>query len=148
MTLKQKQLVQSSREKVLPISESAATLFYERLFELDPSTRPLFKHTNMPEQRKKLMHVIGTVVNGLNMLDQLSPAVSNLGRRHMAYGVTDEHYSSVGRALIWTLEQGLGADFTPEVKEAWTTVYDVLADTMKNAKGRTEASERHHQEIE
>ena len=148
MTLKQKQLVQNSWEKVLPISESAATLFYERLFELDPSTRPLFKHTNMPEQRKKLMHVIGTVVNGLNMLDQLSPAVSNLGRRHMAYGVTDEHYSSVGRALIWTLEQGLGADFTPEVKEAWSTVYDVLADTMKNAKGRTEASEYHHQEIE
>jgi hemoglobin-like flavoprotein len=94
------------------------------------------------------MHVIGTVVNGLNMLDQLSPAVSNLGRRHMAYGVTDEHYSSVGRALIWTLEQVLGADFTPEVKEAWTTVYNVIADTMKNAKGRTEASECHHQEIE
>jgi hemoglobin-like flavoprotein len=73
--------------------------------------------------------------------------VSNLGRRHLAYGVTDEHYSSVGRALIWTLEHGLGADFTPEVKEAWTTVYTALADTMKNAKGRTEASER-HQEIE
>ena len=140
MTLKQKQLVQNSWEKVLPISESVATLFYERLFELDPSTRPLFKHTNMPEQRKKLMHVIGTVVNGLNMLDQLSPAVSNLGRRHMAYGVTDEHYSSVGRALIWTLEQVLGADVTPEVKEAWTTVYNVIADTMKNAKARTEAS--------
>ena len=148
MTLKQKQLVQNSWEKVLPISESAATLFYERLFELDPSTRPLFKHTNMPEQRKKLMGAIGTLVNGLNMLDQLIPTVSNLGRRHMAYGVTDEHYSSVGRALIWTLEQGLGADFTPEVKEAWSTVYDVLADTMRNAKGRTEASECHHQEIE
>jgi hemoglobin-like flavoprotein len=119
----------------------AATLFYGRLFELDPSTRPLFKHTNMPEQRKKLMHVIGMVVNGLNMLDQLIPAVSNLGRRHLAYGVTDEHYSSVGRALIWTLEQVLGADFTPEVKEAWTTVYGVLADTMKNATARTEATE-------
>ena len=86
------------------------------------------------------MHVIGTVVDGLNRLDQLIPAVSNLGRRHTAYGVTDEHYSSVGRALIWTLEQGLGADFTPEVKEAWTTVYDVLANTMKNATARAEAS--------
>ena len=147
MTLKQKQLVENSWEKVLPISESVATLFYERLFELDPSTRPLFKHTNMPEQRKRLMHVIGTVVNGMNMLDQLIPTVSDLGRRHVVYGVTDDHYSSVGKALIWTLEQGLGADFTPEVKEAWTTVYDVLADTMKNAKERTEASERHHQEI-
>ena len=139
MTLKQKQLVQNSWEKVLPISESAATLFYERLFELDPSTRPLFKHTNMPEQRKKLMHIIGTVVNSMNMLDQLIPAVSDLGRRHVVYGVTDEHYSSVGRALIGTLEQVLGADFTPEVKEAWTTVYNVIADTMKNAKARTEA---------
>jgi hemoglobin-like flavoprotein len=138
MTLKQKQLVQSSWEKVLPISESVATLFYERLFELDPSTRPLFKHTNMPEQRKKLMRAIDMVVNGLNMLDQLIPAVSDLGRRHVAYGVTDEHYSSVGRALIWTLEQALGADFTPEVKEAWTTAYNVIADTMKNAKARTE----------
>ena len=139
MTLKQKQLVQNSWEKVLPISESVATLFYERLFELDPSTRPLFKHTNMPEQRKKLMSAIGTLVNGLNMLDQLIPVVSELGRRHVAYGVTDEHYSSVGRALIWTLEQVLGADVTPEVKEAWTTVYNVIADTMKNAKARTEA---------
>jgi hemoglobin-like flavoprotein len=140
MTLKQKQLVQNTWEKVLPISESAATLFYGRLFELDPSTRALFKHTNMPEQRKKLMYVIGTVVNGLNVLDQLIPAVSNLGRRHTAYGVTDEHYASVGRALIWALEQGLGADFTPEVKDAWTTVYDVLANTMKNATAQAGAS--------
>ena len=133
MTLDQKQLVQNSWEKVLPISDTAATLFYGRLFELDPSTRPLFKDTNMAQQRKKLMQVIGTVVNGLNMLDQLIPAVSNLGRRHLAYGVRNQHYSSVGTALIWTLEQGLGADFTPEVREAWTTLYAVLAKTMKNA---------------
>jgi hemoglobin-like flavoprotein len=139
MTLKQKELVQSTWEKVLPISETAATLFYGRLFELDPSTRPLFKHTNMPEQRKKLMHMIGAAVNGLNVLDQLIPTVRNLGRRHMAYGVTDQHYATVGRALIWTLEQGLGADFTPEVKEAWTAVYEVLAGTMKNAAARAEA---------
>ena len=133
MNFDQKQLVQNSWEKVLPISDTAATLFYGRLFELDPSTRPLFKDTNMAQQRKKLIQVIGTVVNGLNRLDQLIPTVSNLGRRHLAYGVRDEHYSSVGKALIWTLEQGLGADFTPEVRAAWTTVYAVLAETMKNA---------------
>jgi hemoglobin-like flavoprotein len=133
MTLDQKQLVQNTWEKVLPISDTAATLFYGRLFELDPSTRPLFKDTNMAQQRKKLMQVIGTVVNGLNMLDQLIPAVSNLGRRHLAYGVRNQHYSSVGTALIWTLEQGLGADFTPEVREAWTTLYAMLAKMMKNA---------------
>ena len=133
MTLDQKQLVQKTWEKVLPISGSAATLFYGRLFELDPSTRPLFAHTNMQDQRKKLMHVIGMAVNGLDMLDKLIPAVRDLGQRHVFYGVTHEHYSSVGRALIWTLEQGLGTDFTPEVKEAWTTVYCLLADTMKDA---------------
>jgi hemoglobin-like flavoprotein len=87
----------------------------------------------MPDQRKKLMNVIGMAVDGLDTLDKLIPAVRNLGRRHVSYGVTHEHYSSVGSALIWTLEQGLGADFTPEVKEAWTTVYRLLADTMKDA---------------
>jgi hemoglobin-like flavoprotein len=141
MTPKQKQLVQSSWQKVLPLSEFAAALFYGRLFELDPSTRWLFKHTNMPEQRKKLMYMIGTAVSNLNVLDQLIPAVRNLGRRHSSYGVKEEHYASVGAALLWTLEQGLGEDFTPEVKEAWTIVYGILADTMKNAGGRTEGSE-------
>ena len=133
MTLDQKQLVQKTWEKVLPISESAATLFYDRLFEVDPSTRPLFTHTNMPDQRRKLMSMLGIAVNGLDTLDKLIPAVRDLGQRHVFYGVTQEHYSSVGSALIWALEQGLGADFTPEVKEAWTTVYCLLADTMKDA---------------
>jgi hemoglobin-like flavoprotein len=76
MTLDQKQLVQKTWEKVLPISDYAATLFYRRLFEMEPSTRPLFTHTNMPDQREKLMHVIGMAVNGLDMLDKLIPAVS------------------------------------------------------------------------
>ena len=132
MTLDQKQLVQKTWEKVFPMSESAATLFYDRLFELNPSTRPLFTHTNMPDQRRKLMNVIGMAVNGLDRLDELIPVVRTLGRRHVFYGVTHEHYSSVGSALIWTLEQGLGTDFTLEIKEAWTTVYRLLADTMKD----------------
>src|SRR5580700_3990334 len=133
MTLNQKQLVQKTWKKVLPISESAATLFYGHLFELDPSTRPLFAHTNMPDQRKKLMNVIGMTVDGLDTLDKLIPAVRNLGRRHVSYGVTHEHYFSVGSALIWTSEPGLGADFAPEVKEGWTAVYRLLADAMKDA---------------
>jgi hemoglobin-like flavoprotein len=133
MTLDQKQLVQKTWEKVLPIADSAATLFYGRLFELDPSSRPLFAHTDMPEHRRKLMDAIRMAVNGLDTLDKLIPAVRSLGRRHASYGATHGHYSSVGNALIWTLEQGLGADFTPEVKEAWTTVYQLLADTMKDA---------------
>jgi hemoglobin-like flavoprotein len=133
MTPDQKRLVQKTWEKVLPISESAATLFYDRLFELDPSIRPLFAHTSMPDQRRKLMNVIGMAVDGLDTPDKLIPVVRNLGRRHVSYGVTHEHYSSVGSALIWTLGQGLGAAFTPEVKEAWTNVYRLLADTMKDA---------------
>src|ERR1700738_415321 len=111
MTLDQKQLVQKTWEKVLPISESAATLFYGRLFELDPSTRPFFMHTNMPDQGRKLLNVIGMAVNGLDTLDKLIPALRSLGRGQGFYGVTHEPYSSVGRALIWTLEQRLGADF-------------------------------------
>ena len=78
------------------------------------------------------MNVVGMAVNGLDRPDELIPVVRNLGRRHVIYGVTPEHYSSVGSALIWTLEQGLGTDFTPEIKEAWTTVYRLLADTMKD----------------
>ena len=105
MTLDQKQLVQKTWEKVFPMSESAATLFYDRLFELNPSTRPLFSHTNMPDQRRKLMNVIGMAVNGSDSLDELIPVVRTLGRRHVFYGVTHEHYSSVGSALIWTLER-------------------------------------------
>src|SRR5258707_4763208 len=99
MTLDQKQLVQNTWEKVLPISETAATLFYGRLFELDPTTRPLFKHTNMPEQRKNFMRAIGTVVNGLNTLDQLIPAVREPWTETHGFRVQDEHHSKVGRDL-------------------------------------------------
>src|SRR5258708_16992543 len=97
MTLDQKQLVQKTWEKVLPISESAATLFYGRLFELDPSTRPLFTHTNMPDQGRKLMNVIGMAVNGFDTLDKLIPAVRSLGRGHVFYRVPHVHYSNAGR---------------------------------------------------
>ena len=79
------------------------------------------------------MTMIGVAVKGLDTLDQLVPAVQNLGRRHAGYGVTDAHYDTVGGALLWTLEKGLGPDFTPDVKSAWTTVYTLLATTMKAA---------------
>ena len=108
-------LVQSTWSKVLPASETAADLFYNRSFEIDPSTEALFKG-DMKEQGRKLMQMITAAVNGLNDLDGLVPAVQDLGRRHGGYGVRDEHYSSVASALLWTLEQGLGEDFTPQVK--------------------------------
>ena len=132
MTPAEKDLVQTTFAKVVPIAEQAAALFYGRLFELDPSLRPLFK-TDLGEQGRKLMNMIAFCVKGLDSLDQLVPAVQGLGRRHVGYGVTDAHYDTVGGALLWTLEKGLGPDFTPDVKAAWTTVYVLLASTMKGA---------------
>lgn len=132
MTPEQVTLVQTSWEKVVPISDTAAELFYGRLFEADPALKPLFKG-DMKEQGKKLMTMITTVVRGLKNLGALVPAVQDLGRRHAGYGVKDEHYQVVGESLIWTLEKGLGPDFTPDTKLAWVTAYTILADTMKAA---------------
>jgi hemoglobin-like flavoprotein len=132
MTPEEKQLVQESFAKVVPIAEQAAALFYQNLFDKDPSLKPLFKG-DMAEQGKKLMKMIATAVNGLDRLDAIVPAVQDLGRRHAYYGVKSEHYDTVGAALLQTLEQGLGAAFTPAVKQAWTTVYVLLATTMKDA---------------
>lgn len=138
MTPTQVQLVQSTWEKVVPISEQAAALFYGRLFELDPSLKPLFK-SDIKEQGKKLMTMITVAVRGLTDLGKLVPAVEEMGRRHIGYGVKDEHYATVGTALLWTLEKGLGPDFTPEVKEAWATTYTVLATTMQKGAAKPAA---------
>jgi hemoglobin-like flavoprotein len=132
MTPAQKILVQKTFGQVVPIADTAAALFYGRLFEIDPALRPLFKG-DMVEQGRKLMQMIGVAVNGLDRLDQIVPAVQQLGIRHAGYGVKEEHYAAVAAALLWTLEEGLGADFTPEVKDAWTAAYTVLATTMQQA---------------
>jgi hemoglobin-like flavoprotein len=125
-------LVQNSWQQVVPITDRAAILFYGRLFELDPSLSGLF-HGDMTEQGRKLTTMIDTAVNGLSDLERIVPTVQNLGRRHQMYGVRDQHYDTVAAALLWTLERGLGAAFTPDVRTAWTTTYAVLATTMKNA---------------
>ncbi len=128
----QKKLVQDSFAAVAPNAEAAAGLFYGHLFELDPSLKALFKG-DMKEQGRKLMAMLKIAVAGLDDLGKLVPAVQDLGRRHTAYGVKDEHYNTVAAALLWTLEQGLKDGFTPDVKAAWTAVYGVLAETMKSA---------------
>ena len=130
MTPSQKMLVQTTFVQVVPIAEQAAALFYGRLFEVDPSLRPLFK-TDLKEQGQKLMQMLGTCVGKLDALEELLPAVRELGAKHAGYGVTDKDYETVGGALLWTLEKGLGAAFTPEAKDAWATTYGVLASTMK-----------------
>ena len=132
LTVRQKDLVQGTFASIATIADDAAILFYQRLFELDPSLRSMFRG-DKAEQRKKLMQMITAAVKGLDRLDQLVPVVQNLGRRHAGYGVQDSHYDTVGAALLWTLEAGLGRQFTPEVKEAWATVYGLLATTMKDA---------------
>jgi hemoglobin-like flavoprotein len=132
MTPKQIELVQGSWREVLPIADIAAELFYGRLFVLDPSLKPLFKG-DMAAQGRKLMSMISTAVNGLTRLESIVPAVQDLGRRHVKYGVKAAHYDTVAAALVWTLGQGLGEQFTPEVKDAWVAAYGVLAKTMKDA---------------
>jgi hemoglobin-like flavoprotein len=138
MTAEQKRLVQASFAKVEPIAGTAASLFYQRLFELDPTLRPMFKG-DMTEQGQKLMRMIGMAVNGLDRLDELVPVVEQLGTRHASYGVVDSHYDTVAQALIWTLDRGLGDAFTPPVRDAWVAVYGVLATTMKQAAARSTA---------
>jgi hemoglobin-like flavoprotein len=124
--------VQRTFSLVVPIKEQAAAMFYERLFSIDPTTKPLFKG-DMKDQGRKLMAALATVVTGLNNSSSILPAVQALGRRHVGYGVKDEHYASVGAALLWTLEKGLGDEFTPDVKGAWADAYGLLAGVMKDA---------------
>jgi hemoglobin-like flavoprotein len=136
MTADQVKMVQSTWEKVIPISETAAALFYGKLFELDPELKPMFK-SDIREQGKKLMQMITITVRGLSEPAKLLPAVEDLGRRHVGYGVRKKDYDTVGTALLWTLEQGLADAFTPDVKNAWAETYTMLAKTMQKAASAT-----------
>jgi nitric oxide dioxygenase len=122
--------VRASFAKVLPIKETAADLFYARLFEIAPQLRPMFP-SNLADQKRKLMAMIAAAVGGLDDLETLIPQVKALGARHAGYGVTVSHYAVVGDALMWTLERGLGAAFTADVRSAWAKVYGILAVTMQ-----------------
>ncbi len=132
MTPADQALVRASFAPVAAIAPQAAALFYDRLFALDPSLRALFKG-DMARQGEKLMAMIGTAVANLDSLETIVPAVQDLGRRHAGYGVQPAHYDMVGAALLWTLGQGLGAGFTPDVEAAWTQTYTILATVMKDA---------------
>ena len=132
MTPDQISLIQSSFAKVAPIADQAAALFYGRLFEIAPEVKPLFK-SDITEQGQKLMGTLAVVVQGLDTLETIVPVAENLARRHVDYGVMAAHYAPVGAALIWTLEQGLGDDFTPETRAAWVEAYTLLSDVMITA---------------
>lgn len=132
MTNEEILLVQRSWNQVLPLKEKVAELFYRRLFDLDPPLRRLFTG-DLEDQGAKLMQMITIAVSSLNRLEVLLPAVRELGRRHGTYGVRDEHYDTVATALLWTLEQGLGDEFTAEVKAAWIKTYGVLSRVMRTS---------------
>src|ERR1700754_912562 len=129
MTPEQITLVQDSFAKVAPISEQAAAIFYDRLFEVAPAVKAMFP-SDMTEQRKKLMATLAVVVNGLSNLQAVLPAASALAKRHVSYGATPEHYPVVGGALLWTLEKGLGDAWTPDVAAAWPSAYGTLSGYM------------------
>jgi hemoglobin-like flavoprotein len=122
-------LVQESFAKVAPISEQAAVIFYDRLFEVAPTVRAMFP-ADLKEQRKKLMTTLAVVVNGLSNLESVLPAASALAKRHVSYGARPEHYPVVGGALLWTLEKGLGEAWTADVADAWTAAYGTLSGYM------------------
>ena len=141
MTPDQIKLVQESFAKVVPISETAAELFYGRLFEIAPAVKAMFP-ADMTEQRKKLMMMLAAVVNGLGNLESILPAASALATRHVSYGAKPAHYPVVGSALLWTLEKGLGDAWTPDLAEAWTAAYGTLSGYMiSEAYGSAQAAE-------
>lgn len=129
MTPEQVKLVKNSFRKVLPIAGIAADLFYDRLFEIAPDVRPLFRN-DLVAQKKKLMAMLSTVVTNLHQVDKIAPSVGDLGKRYVGYGVSAKHFEPVGAALLWTLGEILGADFAPSVKTAWTEAYVTLAGIM------------------
>jgi nitric oxide dioxygenase len=141
MTPDQVKLVQQSFARVAPISDQAAVVFYDRLFEIAPSVSALFP-ADMSEQRKKLMATLAAVVNGLGNLESILSSASALATRHVSYGAKAEYYPVVGAALLWTLEKGLGEGWTPELADARTAAYGTLSGFMiSQAYGRPQAAE-------
>jgi len=124
--------IQESFKKVIPIADTAATIFYDKLFELDPQLQKLFK-SNMGEQGKKLMQTLGVAVGALHELDKVVPVLQNLAVKHIDYGVEEKNYEPVGAALVYTLEQGLGDAFDKELKDAWASLLDLVFSVMKTA---------------
>jgi hemoglobin-like flavoprotein len=133
MTPDQIRLITQSWNSVAAMADAAIEQFYNRLFEIDPPTRALFRATNMPEQRKKVIEALSLALQSLDNLDALVPTLEDLGRRHQRYGVTAVHYESVGKALLWTLQRGLGAAWTPAMAAAWTELYRRLSEVMVRA---------------
>lgn len=139
MTPEQVTLVQDSFKKVLPIADTAADIFYNRLFEVAPEVRPMFA-ADMTKQKSALMGTLAVAVQSLHKVEEIIPVVKQLGAKHLTYGVKDEHYDTVGGALLYTLEKGLGDDWNDELKAAWTETYGTVAGVMKEAAAEAAAA--------
>jgi nitric oxide dioxygenase len=129
LSVRQIDLVQSSFARIVHVSDEAARQFCARLFEIAPELRPMF-HGDMAEQGQKLVGMLAVVVNNLRDMATLLPVAGALAERHLAFGVQAEHYLPVGQALIETLADTLGDDFTAEVRTAWSDAYGALSGAM------------------
>lgn len=141
MTPEQELLVQLSFQKAVETTGATAVLFYRRLFELDPILFHLFP-ADLEEQQRKLIGMLRTVVDHLDRPEVLQPELEALGSRHVSYGARAEDYDTVGRALLWALEQSLGATFTPEVHDAWAATYAMITAAMQRG-ARVAGAEPH-----
>lgn len=139
MTPEQVTLVQDSFKKVLPIADTAADIFYDRLFEVAPEVRPMFS-ADMSGQKKALMGTLAVAVQSLHEVEKIIPTVQQLGAKHLTYGVKDEHYDIVGGALLYTLEKGLGDAWNDDLQAAWAETYGTVAGVMKDAAAEAAAS--------
>jgi hemoglobin-like flavoprotein len=130
ITTAQIALVKETWSKVIPIADTATKLFYDRLFETNPQLAPMFDGTNLPSQRLKLVKAINMVVMSLERFDTMVPIIRNLGYHHVFYGVKNWHYGQVGATLLWTLDTGLGEEWSDEAAMAWAIAYQMIADVM------------------
>jgi hemoglobin-like flavoprotein len=125
---------------VAPVADTAADLFYRRLFELDPRLRLMFASTDWAAQRRKLVHALNVAVASLDKIGEMASTLEALGNRHASYGVQASHYDMVGKALIATLEEGLGESWTAEAAAAWKEAYDIVAGAMRHTPARAASS--------
>jgi hemoglobin-like flavoprotein len=139
MTPKQIELVENSWDYVLLNVEEAGDIFYQKLFEMRPDVKPLFKG-DIKAQSRKLTAMITFLVHKLSNLEEVKSDVIALGKRHNNYEVKPHDYSAVGASLLWTLEKGLGKDWNDELKTAWAELYSILSSLMINAQNPSVAA--------
>jgi hemoglobin-like flavoprotein len=129
ITARQRLLIRSSWELMRPVAVHVADLFYDRLFELDPSLEVLFPE-DLDTQRPRFMNAVGAAVGALDDIQGFLPSLCELGRRQQAEGVCEGHYITIGKALLWTFEQTLAEDFTQPVKDAWAALYAQVSNAL------------------